>query len=241
MERERFLARVREGVSGVEAPPLPRELPPTPASDDGRPLRLRFVEELRAVGGVVELVSPDDIAGAVAAVAEGAKARAAVVGPDLGPFVKQVAEGLRRADVEVLEPNNPEGWLSTSARADLGVTGAVLGVASSGSILTTAGSGSSRLASLLPPIHLVVLPADRLVPGFEELFALLPGHLDGASSGVLVTGPSRTADIEMVLVRGVHGPGEVHVLLIEDPRRARRRKARSAERAGPPDDSSLRT
>jgi L-lactate dehydrogenase complex protein LldG len=95
-------------------------------------------------------------------------------------------------------------------------------VASSGSILAAAGPDSSRLASLLPSFHLVVLGTDRLVPGFEELFAVLPRYLTDASSAVLISGPSRTADIEMVLVRGVHGPREVHVLLVEGAPSARR-------------------
>jgi L-lactate dehydrogenase complex protein LldG len=240
MERETFLARVRRGLSGVEAPPLPGELPVTPASDDGRPLPQRFSEELRAVGGVVELVSRADLAGAVAAAAESVEVATAVIGPDVERFAEPVREGLRRAGVEILQPEGPEAWREAGVRADLGVTGALAGVASSGSILASAGPASSRLASLLPPNHLVVLPAERLVPGFEELFAELPGNVEGASSSVLITGPSRTADIEMVLVRGVHGPRHVHVLLVEEPRRSSTRRGRPAKRAGPPGASSLR-
>jgi L-lactate dehydrogenase complex protein LldG len=233
MERARFLERVRRGLADAEAPPLPGELPVTPASDDGRPPAQRFVEELRAVGGVVELVSPADLAGAVAAAAEQAEARTAVVGPDLGPFADRVTEGLRRSEVEILEPDGKTGGREASARADLGVTGALLGVASSGSVLVAAGPSSSRLASLLPPSHLAVLPTERLVAGFEELFAALGEHLETASSAVLISGPSRTADIEMVLVRGVHGPRHVHVLLVEEARRRPKRKGRPAKRAGP--------
>jgi L-lactate dehydrogenase complex protein LldG len=233
MEREAFLERVRRGLSGVQAPSLPGELPSTPASDDGRPLPQRFSEELRAVGGVVELVSPDDLTGAVAAAAAEADARTAVIGPDLGSFAGPVADGLNRSHIVVLEPDGEEGWRKACARADLGVTGALVGVASSGSVLIAAGTESSRLTSLLPPGHLVVLPVERLIAGFEELFASLPGHLEGASSAVLVTGPSRTADIEMVLVQGVHGPRNVHVLLVEEPPRASKEKGRSATRAAP--------
>jgi L-lactate dehydrogenase complex protein LldG len=232
MERARFLERVRGGLSGVEAPPLPSDLPITPASDDGRPPHQRFSEELREVGGVVEPVSRADLAGAVAAAAEATDARTAVIGPDVGPFAEKVIEGLRRSGVEVLEPDGPEKWREACARADLGVTGALLGVASSGSILTAAGSASSRLASLLPPAHLAILPSERLVAGFEELFAALGDRLVRASSAVLISGPSRTADIEMVLVRGVHGPRHVHVLLVEEPRRASRGRGRPAKRTG---------
>lgn len=238
MDRTRFLARVQEALADADAPPLPADLPATPASDDGRPVIQRFSEELRAVGGVVEVVSRADLAGAVAAAAEQAEARTAVVGPDLGPFAGPVAEGLVRFGVEVLEPDEPAGWRQAAARADLGVTGALLAVASSGSILASAGRESSRLASLLPPAHLAILPAERVIAGFEDLFGALGEHLREGSAAVLMTGPSRTADIEMVLVRGVHGPRHVHVLLVEEPRKAPgRTKGRPARGTGPPPSS----
>ena len=83
-------------------------------------------------------------------------------------------------------------------------------------MLIGAGPDSIRLASLLPPAHLVVLPVGRLLAGFEELFADM-GQLVGARSGaLLVTGPSRTADIEMTIVRGVHGPRTMGVLLVDE-------------------------
>src|SRR5688572_4350274 len=101
MERERFLARVRERLAGVEAPPLPDELPVTPASGDGRPLEERFTEELRAIGGVVDRVSMRALAGAAADAARKSQARTAVIGPDLGPFSKKITAGLGRAGMEV--------------------------------------------------------------------------------------------------------------------------------------------
>jgi L-lactate utilization protein LutC len=164
-----------------------------------------------------------------------------VVGPDLGPFADGVMDGLHRAGVDIMMPDDGMGWNEACARADLGVTGALLGVASSGSILVSAAASSSRLASLLPPAHLAILPEDRLVAGFEELFATVGGYLDAASSAVLITGPSRTADIEMVLVRGVHGPRHLHVLLVEEPRRAPKGRSRPAKRAGSSRRPSLRT
>lgn len=217
MERAAFLDRVRERLTGVHPPPLPRDLPRTAASGDGRPPAARFVEELGKVGGVAEVVSRADLAEAVAAAARATEAAVAVVSPDVGPYGEEVAAGLREAGVEEVAAASPEEWREAAARADLGVTGALAAVASSGSLLVSAGAASSRLASLLPKAHLAVLSDDRLLPGFEELFAALPDTLAHASSAVLVTGPSRTADIEMELVRGVHGPRQVHVLLVEEP------------------------
>jgi L-lactate dehydrogenase complex protein LldG len=70
------------------------------------------------------------------------------------------------------------------------------------------------MISLLPPVHIAVVPSDRVITGLDELFSLLPNPAGISSSLVLITGPSRTADIEQILVRGVHGPGELHVVVV---------------------------
>ena len=70
------------------------------------------------------------------------------------------------------------------------------------------------MISLLPPLHIAVVPVDRILTGLDELLTREPLPADRSSSMVLITGPSRTADIEQILVRGVHGPGEIHVVLV---------------------------
>ncbi len=72
----------------------------------------------------------------------------------------------------------------------------------------------ARLISLLPPAHIAVVPRDRILTGLDELFTLLPNPAEETSSMVLITGPSRTADIEQILVRGVHGPGKLAVVVV---------------------------
>jgi L-lactate dehydrogenase complex protein LldG len=72
----------------------------------------------------------------------------------------------------------------------------------------------SRLVSLLPPMHLAVVPKERILTGLDELFTVLPKPAETSSSMVLITGPSRTADIEQILVRGVHGPGQLTVVIV---------------------------
>ena len=71
-----------------------------------------------------------------------------------------------------------------------------------------------RSASLLPPVHIAVVNAERMLSGLDELLETLPLPAEQSSSMVLITGPSRTADIEQTLVRGVHGPGEIHVVIL---------------------------
>jgi L-lactate utilization protein LutC len=59
-----------------------------------------------------------------------------------------------------------------------------------------------------------VLPCSRILAGLDELFSVVPDPAALTSSMVLITGPSRTADIEQILVRGVHGPGQITVVLV---------------------------
>jgi len=206
MEDTVFLARLRERLRGVQVPERPADLPPTPASGDGR-LFDRFAEELPKVGGQAQRVHPEELAGAIAELAAGAGA--AVVAPGLGTHRDAVLEGLARAGCAAEEPTRER-----AATADLGVTGAALGVASTGSVLIPMGPDAPRVASLLPPLHVVVIDEDRLVPGFGELFERLGELSLGRAQTVLVTGPSRTADIEMSIVRGVHGPERMVALVV---------------------------
>lgn len=101
-----------------------------------------------------------------------------------------------------------------SAAADVGITSADYALADTGTLVMLSSPPEARLISLLPPAHLAVLPCDRLLSGLDELFSILPDPAAATSSMVLITGPSRTADIEQILVRGVHGPGEITVVLV---------------------------
>jgi L-lactate dehydrogenase complex protein LldG len=102
------------------------------------------------------------------------------------------------------------------AAVDIGITSADYALAETGSLMILTESGESRLLSLLPPCHIAVIERSRIVENLEEFLTLHPEPTAGSSGMVIITGPSRTADIEMLLVRGVHGPGEIHVVIIED-------------------------
>jgi L-lactate dehydrogenase complex protein LldG len=205
VESSAFLDVVRRRLAGVVAPDLPSDLPPTFATGGGQ-LFDRFAAELDRTGGEAIRVRPDELSARLATVAAGCAT--AVVAPAVD-HREAVLEGLARAGCELLDPDR-----DGAARAAIGVTGVVLGVAATGSVLLAAARGAPRAVGLLPPFHLVVLPEDRLVPGFEELFGRMPALAADSSNLVLVTGPSRTADIEMTLVLGVHGPGRLTVLVV---------------------------
>jgi L-lactate dehydrogenase complex protein LldG len=89
---------------------------------------------------------------------------------------------------------------------------AIYGLADTGSVVLASGPEEPRARSLLPEVHISLLAEERILPGLEELFAALGRELPSALA--IVTGPSRSADIEQSLTVGVHGPGEVHVVLL---------------------------
>jgi L-lactate dehydrogenase complex protein LldG len=93
-----------------------------------------------------------------------------------------------------------------------GVSTALYGLADTGSVVLAASPEEPRRNSLLPDVHVTLLAEDRILPGLDELFAALGADLP--SSLAIVTGPSRSADIEQKLAVGVHGPREVHVVLL---------------------------
>ena len=88
-------------------------------------------------------------------------------------------------------------------------------IADTGTAVISARLSGGRRAGLVDPVHVVEAREDQLVPDLAAALERIGPELARASAVTLVTGPSRTADIEQNLIRGVHGPGEVHVVFVE--------------------------
>jgi len=102
------------------------------------------------------------------------------------------------------------------AAADIGITSADYALAATGSLVMLSSPNEARLISLLPPAHIAIFPRSRILANLDEMFSIFPRPADQTSSMVLITGPSRTADIEQILVRGVHGPGEIYAVIVDE-------------------------
>lgn len=101
----------------------------------------------------------------------------------------------------------------------VGITGADYAVAETGSVVVMPRQGLSRLVSLVPPVHIALVRAQDVVESLDDVFLLrrLDYYRNGGEMGSylnFITGPSRTADIEQTIVIGVHGPKEVHMVLL---------------------------
>jgi L-lactate dehydrogenase complex protein LldG len=98
---------------------------------------------------------------------------------------------------------------------DIGLTMAEAGIAETGTIVVRSTNEEVRLASMIAETHIAVLPASRIVADSYDLEPLLVEWMQQPDYTAFVTGPSRTADIERVLALGVHGPLELHILIME--------------------------
>ena len=132
----------------------------------------------------------------------------------LGIQVELMATG--EVGVEELDERRRQ-FRQAGIDADIGITGVDYAIVETGTCVLLAKKGVSRLASLLPPVHVALVEKGQVLPSLDELFTLLRNDsLNGEELRYmnLITGPSRSADIESTLVTGVHGPGEVHMVLI---------------------------
>ena len=104
-----------------------------------------------------------------------------------------------------------DDYRGVCASADAGLTSAAYALAETGSLVIVPGTNHSRLTSLLPPVHIVMLPESKIISSIYDWVALRPERLP--SNLVLISGPSKTADIEQTLVVGVHGPKRLIVIV----------------------------
>lgn len=103
---------------------------------------------------------------------------------------------------------------------EVGIGGADFALADTGTLVLFSTTSASRWVSLAPKIHLVLLPEEKILASIDDLFEQFPAPGDMATLGsaiTFITGPSRTADIELKLVLGAHGPKEVQVVIMDFP------------------------
>ena len=121
--------------------------------------------------------------------------------------------GLERVTADLPDEGRKEHQESY-AGVDLGVTGALAGLAESGSIVLNHGAGRSRMTSLVPEVHIALMEVNSIDRNLAHWAQRHPDEAAGTTNLVVVTGPSRTGDIGQHLNLGVHGPRHVHVVLL---------------------------
>ena len=214
--REAVLARVRTalGRSGrddaARAAALAyiagRRQGPRPAM--AADLVMRFLARATDMASTVERVASLDVVPAAVASylaalgAAGEAARSGVCWPQFATL------GWARAGLTI--ESRP-----TVGHDALGITGCFCAIAETGTLVMASGTQTPSATFLLPDTHVAIVLADQVVPGMEEAFARVRGEQGALPRAVnLVSGPSRTGDIEQTIVLGAHGPRRMHVVLV---------------------------
>jgi L-lactate dehydrogenase complex protein LldG len=188
----------------------------------------RFREEFERVAGVFHRVARmDEVPGVIRRVAEERQVRR-ILSWDPGALGLDLRQGLGAEGyaVTVAPDDDPDASArqlhrEAAALADIGVTGVDWALAETGTLVLVSGRGRPRSTSLLPATHVAVFDRGCLLESLEQVGTMLEAlHADPARSmsGAVInfiTGPSRTADIELTLTRGVHGPKDVHAIFVE--------------------------
>lgn len=189
-----------------------------PAAPDLTP---RFMAELTTVGGFAHEPASADattVARLIATIAAEALVKRALLWDDVWLPVPGLAAVLEASgftiDRQQIDDLASEARRAELATATIGITGAEAALSDTGSLVLVSGPGRGRLASLLPPVHIAIVERAKILRSLPDLLLERPEVATSGSNVVCITGPSRTADIEHTLSRGVHGPKEVHVILL---------------------------
>jgi L-lactate dehydrogenase complex protein LldG len=238
--RAEFLDRIRAEVARTRGltPRAPAIRPARPGerldvlrrelSERWRDNLDRFAREFERVGGVLHRVSDaGEVSDVVARIAGERQMRRVVAWPGetlgldvVGPLAAHGLDATVMPRDEVAAAER-ERLRAIAAGAELGVTGADIAIAETGTLVVVSGAGRPRSTSLLPACHVALFDRDALVESLLQMGLVLEAWHDGAEPSWrgaainFITGPSRTADIELTLTRGVHGPKEVHAVFVE--------------------------
>ncbi len=235
--REAFLARVRQALRTERQPhpagaASPEHGEAVSLATEGEDLAARLQRELEGVGGSVARVR--HVAEAAQYIARLAREKGAEVvvrwQSDLLDTL-EIDDALEAGGANV-HTASPMGEAEVAgrrqelrdllARADLGLSGVDAVIAETGTLMLTAQPGQMRGVSLLPPVHVAVARTDQVVATFADALRAVRQTGEDMQQNLtscisFVTGPSRTGDIELKLTVGVHGPGELHLVLLDEP------------------------
>ncbi len=231
--RQQMLQRIRQAVlegnrAGGSPPAIPERGQIGYQGAGADPLAC-FRAAFTAAGGQLHVVA--DGAGAAEVILDLVRThsiRRVLLGHGEVLDTLSIVEPLRASGVGIVDQSrrrqSPEPYDSqgtdascSDARfaADLGLSGVDYLIAETGSVVLASRPEQPRSLSLLPPIHIAVAERRQLLPDLFDLFAVLGSPREDLPSCVsIITGPSKTGDIELRLVTGVHGPGAIHVVLI---------------------------
>ena len=209
--RERILARLRANRPQAGAAPAVYR---KPLGWDRERRVAEFTRRMQAVRGEVQRLGRDHWVDWLARElpARGLKRGLVGHGAVAERFTAEAGDAFELVRYDAPIENWKDGLFH---EIDFAVTGTLAGLAESGSLVLWPDAAEPRLMSLVPPLHVAVLEADRLFENFAQLIEAEDWAAGMPTNALLVSGPSKTADIEQTLAYGIHGPKQLITLIIE--------------------------
>jgi L-lactate dehydrogenase complex protein LldG len=224
--RSKILSRIKRGLSGTDnanrsgSEPIGQDIRHAVKHSRGKSFDTKlgqtnqsliemFTNELDKVDGQSKILNKEDqVSDYLSDVTIQHNSKSCIVWET--DLIKQlnIIEYLKSTNLRVIKSHHKKRL----ARADIGITEADYAIADSGTLVLLSNPKQPRLVSLIAPIHIAILDSERIVPNIFDLFQIFT-YKSEMSCIAFITGPSRTADIELNLTLGVHGPKEVHILI----------------------------
>lgn len=216
--RNRIFARLKSAVGTAAAPVAQPE--PLPKPEYSRPEKIEKLKTLmEAMRTEVHITSEQDWLGLLQDILKQRNIKDLLYGPraPIGAALQQKwqnsSDGLPELvpyDVEI------EKIKERVFNVEAGITSTIGGIADAGALILWSSKEEPRLMSLVPPIHIAILRADKIYNSLLEVMQKENWSATMPTNAFLISGPSKTADIELVLAFGVHGPKELIVLVIDN-------------------------
>ena len=217
--RNQIIGLLRTALAAAPKAPNPDPQPVAPPHMTRDEKIAMLTRNMEAVKSEVHRADADDWPETLKAILAKRGARSLLVAPatDTGKAVVRAWEG--GGDLPRLVPYSEdiENFKEELFQIDAGITGTIGGIAETGALILWPTPDEPRLMSLVPPIHVAVLSADRIHWNFLEAMEAGRWNRGMPTNALLISGPSKTADIELVLAFGVHGPKELIVLIVDRP------------------------
>ena len=220
--REEFLNRIRAtlGRDSSSHPPTP----PRSGSDElirltprGENLAEIFVQRATSMGMTVHRIPMDALGRLIQSLLSDLQAK--TVALDMPSFLEDFIRDAIADRWKVIDPKLARN-LDVQFDCDVGITGIVGAIAETGTLVLSSDKARSRGTFLIPPVHIAVMWESHIAADMIDFMAFAQLYVKNHISSALtfVTGPSKTADIEGILITGVHGPKAVHVIVLENPK-----------------------
>jgi L-lactate dehydrogenase complex protein LldG len=204
--RDRILKRLRDAQTPFEdIAPIAEHRLVTPIGDDTN-LQEFFIQQAKALG--IKTLATQDEEAAIEYILKVLADDKSLLAWDLAEIpLNALGAALEKAEKQIAKPR--------SDGVRVGLTGVDAAIAATASIVVSARVGRYRSVSLLPYVHIAVLKSSQILPHFEAWINQAKAEFRSTGNHIVITGPSRTADIAMELVLGAHGPAELHLIILD--------------------------